>query len=172
VFDDQTFTRAQIFSYSNDGAIVTGTAQEGQTLTAETATNDTNAAISYQWEESNSTSFSSFTDIGSNSSTIRCKVPTSGITSVVVATATDSVTQQTATATSAATGEVQPEPPTISISSSVSVNEDGIPAVLPITVTPPKRATASTVMIGGIPTGDTLTDGGRRQLCRRLRPPR
>ena len=30
VFDDQTFTRAQIMSFSNDGVIITGAAEEGQ----------------------------------------------------------------------------------------------------------------------------------------------
>ena len=35
VFDDQTFTRAQIEAFSSDGVIVSGTAEEGQMLTAE-----------------------------------------------------------------------------------------------------------------------------------------
>ena len=106
VFNSQTYTRAEIMTFSNDGVIVTGTAQQGQTLTAETATNDVNAKMSYQWEESSSSSFTSFTDMGTNSATYQVQSGDVGDFIRVVATATDSATAQAATATSTATAQV------------------------------------------------------------------
>ena len=89
VFNSQTYTRAEIMTFSNDGVIVTGTAQQGQTLTAQTATNDVNATISYQWEESSSSSFTSFTDMGTNSAVYQVQSGDVGDFIRVVATATD-----------------------------------------------------------------------------------
>ena len=109
VFDDQTFTRAQIMSFSNDGVIITGAAQEGQTLTAETVTNDPNATINYQWEESANSSFSSgsVTDIGTDSATYVVQRSDENDYIRVVATTSDpSNPQPAATATSAATGPI------------------------------------------------------------------
>ena len=106
VFNSQTYTRAEIMTFSNDGVIVTGTAQQGQTLTAETATNDVNAKISYQWEELSSSSFTSFTDMGTNSATYQVQSGDVGDFIRVVATATESATAQAATATSTATAQV------------------------------------------------------------------
>ena len=109
VFDDQTFTRAQIMSFSNDGVIITGAAEEGQTLTAETVTNDPNATINYQWEESTNSSFSSgsVTDIGTDSATYVVQQSDENDYIRVVATTSDpSNPQPAATATSAATGPI------------------------------------------------------------------
>ena len=107
VFNSQTYTRAEIMTFSNDGVIVTGTAQQGQTLTAETATNDVNAKISYQWEELSSSSFTSFTDMGTNSATYQVQSGDVGdFIRVVALTGTDSATAQAATATSTATAQV------------------------------------------------------------------
>ena len=109
VFDDQTFTRAQIMSFSNDGVIITGAAEEGQTLTAETVTNDPNATINYQWEELTNSSFSSgsVTDIGTDSATYVVQQSDENDYIRVVATTSDpSNPQPAATATSAATGPI------------------------------------------------------------------
>ena len=109
VFDDQTFTRAQIMSFSNDGVIITGAAEEGQILTAETVTNDPNATINYQWEESTNSSFSSgsVTDIGADSATYVVQQSDENDYIRVVATTSDpSNPQPAATATSAATGPI------------------------------------------------------------------
>ena len=109
MFDDQTFTRAQIMSFSNDGVIITGAAEEGQTLTAETVTNDPNATINYQWEESANSSFSSgsVTDIGTDSATYVVQQSDENDYIRVVATTSDpSNPQPAATATSAATGPI------------------------------------------------------------------
>jgi len=51
----------------DDGRPSTGTAQEGQTLTASAATtNDVDAVVHYQWEKSTN-GFATFTTIGSDS---------------------------------------------------------------------------------------------------------
>ena len=109
VFDDQTFTRAEIMSFSNDGVIITGAAEEGSTLTAETSTNDPNATINYQWEKSTNSSFSSgsVTDIGTDSATYVVQQSDENDYIRVVATTSDpSNPQPAATATSAATGPI------------------------------------------------------------------
>jgi probable HAF family extracellular repeat protein len=106
VFDGQTYTRAEIQTFSNDGVTILGTAEEGQTLTANTVTNDVNATISYQWEESTSAAFTTFTDIGTNSPTYAVQESDENDYIRVVATATDSGSGQSYTATSAPTGPV------------------------------------------------------------------
>ena len=89
--------------------------QVGQTLTASATTNDPDATINYQWEESSSSSFSSFTDIGSNSSSYTLQNTDLGDYIRVVATTSDPDNTQTATATSAVTGAVLDVPPTVTV---------------------------------------------------------
>src|SRR5581483_877491 len=48
VFNNTSYTRADIFAFAPTGVVISGQAQEGQTLTANTVTNDTDATINYQ----------------------------------------------------------------------------------------------------------------------------
>ena len=80
--------------------------QVGQTLTASATTNDADATINYQWEESSSSSFGTFTDIGGNSASYTVQNADLGGYIRVVATTSDPDNTQTATATSAVTGAV------------------------------------------------------------------
>ncbi|HLH92034.1 MAG TPA: hypothetical protein VKX28_26680 [Xanthobacteraceae bacterium] len=52
VFDSQTYTRALLFSTAAKAAQISGTAQEGQTLTASVGANDGDLALAYQWQRS------------------------------------------------------------------------------------------------------------------------
>ena len=61
-FNNQTYTRAELFAFAAPMATISGTAQEGQTLTATAVTNDADATINYQWLE-NSGPGGSFQDI-------------------------------------------------------------------------------------------------------------
>src|SRR5581483_113480 len=57
-------TRADIVAYAGPSVLLTGTAQQGQALTASASTNDSAATIDFQWQES-STPNGTFTPIGS-----------------------------------------------------------------------------------------------------------
>ena len=61
-FNNQTYTRAELFAFAAPTVTISGTAQEGQTLTAIAVTNDADATINYQWME-NSGPGGSFQDI-------------------------------------------------------------------------------------------------------------
>ena len=61
-FNNQTYTRADLFAFAAPTVTISGTAQEGQTLTATAVTNDADATINYQWLE-NSGPGGSFQDI-------------------------------------------------------------------------------------------------------------
>ena len=108
-FDSQTFTRAEVLAFAAATVTISGTAQQGQTLTANAATNDADATINYQWEESTSATFDSFTDIGTNSATYTAQAGDVNDHIRVVATTSDPDNPQTAAATSAATGPVAAE---------------------------------------------------------------
>ena len=109
VFDNTTYTRADIFGFGNTGVVITGQAQQGQTLTANTSTNDADATINYQWEHSSDGT--NWTNIGTNSATYVVQESDEGDQIRVVASMSDpDSTQPPATATSAATGPVQEAP--------------------------------------------------------------
>ena len=99
--------------------------QVGQTLTASATTNDPDATINYQWEESSSSSFSSFIDIGSNSSSYTLQNTDLGDYIRVVATTSDPDNTQTATATSAVTGAVLDVPPTVTVGVITGTAQEG-----------------------------------------------
>src|SRR6185437_8390084 len=130
------WTQADIGAFTNPGVAIRGKAQEGRTLTANAATNDADATINYQWEES-SDGGQTWTNIASNR---------------------DPDNPQSATVTSAATGAVLPVAPGLSAPSSLTTNEDGT-VVVPITVTPFNPGDPIDVTISGIPSDETLTDG-------------
>ena len=120
-FNSQTFTRALIQTFSNDGVIITGLAPSGvplvgSTLTANTSTNDADATINYQWEELTSSSFATFSNVGSNSSTYQVRGPDLNDYIRVVVTTSDPDNSATpASATSAVTGPVSSlQPPQVS----------------------------------------------------------
>ena len=99
-------------------ASITGTAQEGQTLTAVNGTlNDSDAAVtSYQWQKSTD-GFAHFTIIGSNSATYDVQGSDEGSQIGVVETASDTDNGGfTTSVTSAATAAVIDETPSITVS--------------------------------------------------------
>ncbi len=112
-FATESYTRAELFAFANPAiapaVTISGTAQEGQTLMAVATTNDTDATILYQWEESTSSSFATFTDIGTDTDSPTYTVQASDVGSFirVVATTSDTDNSNTpASATSAATAVV------------------------------------------------------------------
>ena len=117
--EGETFARVDVGAFVSSGVGLNVGANEpvqvGQTLTASATTNDPDATINYQWEESSSSSFSSFIDIGSNSSSYTLQNTDLGDYIRVVATTSDPDNTQTATATSAVTGAVLDVPPTVTV---------------------------------------------------------
>ena len=102
------WTRVAIYALTTPGVAVNlGAGQsplESETLTASATTNDSDATINYQWEESTSPSFTTFTDIGTNSSTYVVQASDLGSFIRVVATTSDPDNPQNATATSQVIG--------------------------------------------------------------------
>ena len=94
------------WTFSNDGVLIAGTAQQGQTLTAETSTNDPNASIDYQWQKSSDGVHWTAID-GATGMTYTLQSSDVGDTIEVVATTSDPGNPQpAATATSTATATV------------------------------------------------------------------
>jgi Laminin G domain len=113
VFDNTTYTRADIFAFAPNAVAITGQAQQGQTLTAKTTTNEADATISYEWQKSNDNG-TTWTDIGTNSNTYQLQESDEGYQVRVKATTADTdSTQPAATATSVMTAVVVDAPPTI-----------------------------------------------------------
>ena len=136
------WTRVDIGAFMNPSVgLNVGAGQsplEGQTLTASAATNDSDATtINYQWQESASSLFTTFTDLGTNSPTYVVQASDVGSFIRVVATASDADNLQSATATSQVTGVVNglpviavPSAQTIGVNmaaaiSGVSLSESG-----------------------------------------------
>ena len=51
-FNNQTFTRADMFATGQAAALLSGTPQEGKTMTATVAANDADAVLAWQWQRS------------------------------------------------------------------------------------------------------------------------
>src|SRR5262249_5350183 len=101
-----TWTRAELFSFATPTTVtISGTAKEGQTLTANAATNDADATIHYQWQKS-SDNFLHATNIGTDSSTYVVQEADEGFKIRVVASTSDRDNSSTASATSNATSPV------------------------------------------------------------------
>ncbi|HEX3703276.1 MAG TPA: hypothetical protein VHU82_08100, partial [Vicinamibacterales bacterium] len=115
-----TFTRAELDGFvAADSVLITGTPQEGQTLTALAAANDADATLHYAWQSS-SDGGTTWNPIAGAADSANYIVQESDENNIirVVATATDPDNNVTATAISAATAPVQdapgaPEPPTL-----------------------------------------------------------
>jgi hypothetical protein len=106
VFNNTTYTRADIFAFAPTAVVITGEAQQGQTLAANTVTNEADAAINYEWQHSSDGV--NWTDIGGNSSTYVVQGSDQGCKIHVIATTADGDNSHApATATSAATAVVQ-----------------------------------------------------------------
>ena len=138
---------------------------EGQTLSATASTNDGDATINYQWQESSSSSFTTVTNIGTNSATYVVQPSDVGSFIRVVATTSDPHNAQSATATSLVTGAALPVAPTLTIANhTLSVNEDGTIA-LGISETPFNQNDPVSITIAGIPSDATLTDANNDALA-------
>jgi VCBS repeat-containing protein len=127
------WTRVDIGAFTNPAvALNVGAGQsprEGQTLTASASTNDSDATINYQWQESSNSSFATVTNIGTNSTTYVVQPADEGSFIRVVATTSDPDNAQSATATSQVTGAVLSAAPMLNIAShtlSVDVGNDTI----------------------------------------------
>ena len=105
-FSSTTFVQAAAFASSPPSVGITGTAQEGQTLTAVAVTNDSDATINYQWMENNGSGGTYQNIAGATGSTYVVQEGDEGYNIQVVATTSDPDNGQTATATSTATGPV------------------------------------------------------------------
>ena len=156
-FDSSTSVRAGVFASSSPSVGITGTAQEGQTLAAVAVTNDADATINYQWQESSNGT--TWTNIGTNSSTYVLQESDVGSFIRVVGTTSDQDNPQSATATSQATGAVAAVAPTLNLAAySLSVNEDGSVA-LGISETPFNPSDTVSITITGVP-GDAALSAG------------
>jgi len=99
---------------------VSGTAQEGQTLTASAVANDSDAVVSYQWQSLSGSTWSNIS--GAAASTYTATEADEGHQLRIIATSTDSDSSGT-TATSAATAAVIDIAPTLSVSVSGTAHE-------------------------------------------------
>ena len=108
VFDNVTYTRAEIFAFGPELVAITGTAKEGQTLTANVSTNDSDATIHYQWQYSSDGI--NWSNVGTDSSQYVLTEADEGLRIHVVATTANTDNSSTASVTSAATAVVQENP--------------------------------------------------------------
>src|SRR5262249_15776269 len=147
-FDNQTYTRAEVLAFAPPTPTISGTAQEGQTLTADATTNDADPTINYQWEESASASFTTFTSIGTNSATYVVQPSDVGSFIRVVASTNLSDNSQTATGTSSATAAVAPATPTLTAPTALTVTANSSIA-LNVSETPFAPSDPVSITIGG-----------------------
>ncbi|HLG80644.1 MAG TPA: FecR domain-containing protein [Bradyrhizobium sp.] len=110
VFDNTTYTRADIFAFAPTAVAITGEAKQGQTLTANAVTNESDATINYEWQHSSDGVH--WSDVGTNSSTYVVQDSDQGFKIHVIATTADGDNSHApATATSAATSVVPTSEP-------------------------------------------------------------
>jgi hypothetical protein len=141
-------------SLTSETVAITGTAAEGQTLTAKVTDNDPNATSSYQWQYESGSAWRSIA--GATASTFTVGVPQEGETLRVVATGVDGAT--TLSATSSATTAVKAAVPVLTIANnSLSVTAGGAVA-LGVSVTVPEAGDTVNVGIAGLPSYETITD--------------
>jgi hypothetical protein len=103
-FNNTTYTRAGIYAYAPMAAVVTGQAEEGQTLTANTVTNDGDTTINYQWQHSSDGTH--WSNIGSNSATYAVQESDEGLLIRVTASTADADSTKTISVSSAPTAAV------------------------------------------------------------------
>ncbi len=139
---------------TSETVAITGTAAEGQKLTANASANDPNATISYQWQYENGSTWNNIA--GAAASTFTPGVSQEGETLRVVATAVDGAT--TISNASSATTAVKAAAPVLTIANnSLSVTAGGhVP--LGVSVRVPETGDTVKVKIAGLPSYETITD--------------
>ena len=139
---------------TSETVAITGTAAEGQTLTAKVTDNDPNATISYQWQYQNGSTWTNIA--GATAATLTMGVPQEGEMLRVVATAVDGAT--TLSAASSATTAIKAAAPVLTIAkTSLSVTA-GSNVALGVSVTVPEAGDTVNVNIAGLPSYETITD--------------
>jgi autotransporter passenger strand-loop-strand repeat protein len=134
---------------------VSGTAQEGQTLTATAAANDSDAVVAFQWQQLIG---STWTDIaGGTTSTYVVSETNEGHRLRAVATSTDSDGSGTS-ANSAATAPVVDPAPTLTIGNLSLFVAAGGSVPLPVSVASFDSDDKVSVTIAGLPAFETITD--------------
>ena len=132
---------------------VSGTAQEGQTLTAHASTPDPNATLSYQWQSSSSggTTWSNLSGAIASTYLVAATDETHILRVVVTASDGDGTN-------SAPTAAVTDLPPTVTWSPSAETGVEGaaiaLGAIVPTSVNP-----LASIAVSGISAGSTLSDG-------------
>ncbi len=134
---------------------VSGTAQEGQTLTATAHANDSDAVISYQWQQRVGRTWTNIS--GATASSYTISEANDGHRLRVVVTLADSDGGGTS-ATSAATARVVDPAPTLTIASTSLFVAAGGSISLPISVSGFDSDDRVTVNIAGLPAFETITD--------------
>jgi hypothetical protein len=134
---------------------VSGTAQEGQTLTATAVANDSDVVIKYQWQSLSGSTWSNIS--GAAASTYKIAESNEGHQLRVVATSTDSDGSGTS-ANSAATAAVTDAPPTLTISNHAITVAAGGSVALPITEATSDTDDVLTLTIAGLTSYETITD--------------
>jgi hypothetical protein len=123
-----TWTRADVGAFTGTGVgLNVGPGQsprEGQTLTASATTNDSDATLHYQWQESTN-NFATFTVIGSDSPNYVVQESDEGSSIRVVASTTDPDNSQTASVTSATTRAVLDALPTVTTPTITGTAQEG-----------------------------------------------
>jgi hypothetical protein len=133
---------------------ISGTATEGQTLTAKVTDNDANATISYQWQYETGSTWTNIA--GGTTSTFAAGVAQEGKTLRVVATAADGAT--TLSATSLATTAVKAAAPVLTIANHALSVTAGRSVALGVSVTVPEAGDTVNVNIAGLPSYETITN--------------
>jgi Bacterial Ig domain/Protein of unknown function (DUF642) len=133
---------------------VSGTAAEGQTLTAKVTDNDPNATIGYQWQYENGSTWANIA--GATASTFTVGVPQEGEILRVIATAVDGAT--TLSATSSATTAIKAAAPVLTIAHNLLSVTAGGSVALGVSVTVPEAGDTVNVKIAGLPSYETITD--------------
>ena len=103
---------------------ISGTAQEGDTLTANASSNDSGATFHYQWESS-SNNFQTFTTIGTDSATYAVQEGDEANVIRVVASSADPENNVTSSLASAATGTVLDAAPTVTTPTIAGTAQEG-----------------------------------------------
>jgi hypothetical protein len=134
---------------------VSGTAQEGQTLTATAVANDGDVVVKYQWQSLSGSTWSNIS--GATGSTYKIAESNEGHQLRVVATSTDTDGSGTS-ANSAATAAVTDAPPTLTISNHAITVAAGGSVALPITEASFDSDDTLTVTITGLTSYETVTD--------------
>ena len=132
---------------------ISGTATEGQTLTAKVTDNDPNATIAYQWQYENGSTWTNIA--GATASTFTVGVAQEGEMLRAVATAADATTLS---ANSSATAAVKAAAPVLTIANNALTVTAGGGVAMGVSVTVPQAGDMVNVNIAGLPSYETIVD--------------